>query len=318
MKSNFCTVVDKNFVFKALALYNSISRQESSFKMWILCMDDETYDVFLKLNLDNLVLIKLSDFETDVLKKIKDGRSRVEYCWTCIPSFVFYLLKKYKTIESLIYLDSDLYVFSDLDEIKNKLREYSILLTPHRDGLSAEVASKGAGIYNAGFYAIKNDEIGLSAIKKWSEQCVNECSDGIDGTYGSQRYLNDWPKKYKRVGIVENKGVNAAVWNISRFEVTKKGKSVFIDGDRLILYHFSRFDILGENVFENNITKFGYNVSKKTVKLIYKPYEAALIESISLVRNIDPKFNFGIKEKDKERLNPIKTVLRAFLELFQS
>lgn len=298
MKNSFCTIVDKNFVIKGLTLYNSLLRQNMDFVFWTLCMDDESYDIFTKLKLKNLVVIKFSDFENERLKEIKKERTLAEYCWTCVSFFCLHLLKKYVEIETLVYLDSDLYFFSSLKKIFKQFDGFSFLLTPHRDGLSKIESIKGAGIYNAGFFVVRNDVFGIERLEDWGEKCLKSCFNCMGkGLYAGQWYLNDWPDKYKKVFVLEDKGVNAAVWNIFRYKVLKKEKNVCIDNDKLIVYHFSRFDIVSKNSFRYNIDRFGYEVPKNVLNLIYKPYSLAIRQSIKQIEMVDSKFKFGISKK---------------------
>ena len=298
MKNNFCTIVDKNFVFKCLALYTSILEKEKSFTLWVLCMDNETYDIFGKMNLGGLELVKLVDFENEQLRKVKKERKISEYCWTCVPIFCLYLLEKYKQIKNLVYLDSDLYFFSSLDVFFERLEKGSFLLTPHRDGLLKEEAIKGAGIYNAGFFMVKNDEFGRERLKDWGEKCIESCFDNINnGLYAGQWYLNDWSEKYDRVLVLDDKGINTAMWNVFRFNVNKKGKEIYVDDDKLVFYHFSRFEIINKNKFNFNIESLGFKVHKYVIEIIYGPYIKAVKQAIKQVWETDFNFRFGIKQK---------------------
>ena len=82
----FCTLFDRNYLYKGVAMYKSLESICSSFHLFILCMDDDTYDTLKLLGLENCSLIRLVDFEDEQLLQAKQDRSRAEYCWTCTPS----------------------------------------------------------------------------------------------------------------------------------------------------------------------------------------------------------------------------------------
>ena len=91
---HFCTLFDKNYLFRGLALHKSLLKNCPEFKLWILCMDDITYEILIKMQLDKVELIRLSEFEDHELIKTKISRTQVEYCWTCTPSLLLYILER--------------------------------------------------------------------------------------------------------------------------------------------------------------------------------------------------------------------------------
>ena len=87
MKLNFCTLFDSYYLLKGLALHESLMKQcKSDFHLYIFLFDDKSYDILKKLNLNNVTIITLEEFEDEKLLEVKPGRSKGEYCWTCTPS----------------------------------------------------------------------------------------------------------------------------------------------------------------------------------------------------------------------------------------
>ena len=91
---HFVTLFNRLFLPQGLALYLSMKRHMREYVLWILCVDDETYDVLGRLNLPNIRRLKLSELETPELLEVRPGRTISEYCWTVTPfapRFVFEL-----------------------------------------------------------------------------------------------------------------------------------------------------------------------------------------------------------------------------------
>src|ERR1700737_2280260 len=102
----FCTYFDHNYLARALVLYDSLKRNCADFKLWMLCMDEESYAALAKLKLSHASLLTLSDLEYDAppLRQAKANRSLVEYYFTCTPSLPLFLLNRHPDIDLITYL----------------------------------------------------------------------------------------------------------------------------------------------------------------------------------------------------------------------
>ena len=289
---HFCTLFDRNYLFKGLALYRSMKKECKEFTLHVLCMDDITYDVLNRLRLENMVLISLADFEDEELRKLKSGRSVAEYCWTCTPSLSLYVLAQNPGIDLITYLDADIYFFSTPEPIFDELGNQSILIVEHRfaDRHKSRIVN---GIYNVEWVSFRRDSDGLACLKRWREQCNEWCFNRLeDRRMGDQKYLDDWPDRYAGVHVLRNIGAGVAPWNFEKYVIEKKNGQVFVDGVPLVFYHFHQFRILvGERFFYMpNL----YTVEKDVPMEIYQPYVAAIRESVEQVRNVAPEFKHGI------------------------
>jgi hypothetical protein len=132
MKYHFCTLFDKNYLYKGLTLYNSLLKLCPDFVIWILCMDDIAYEILKKMNLEHAVLIKLPDFEDEELRKVKPKRTVAEFCWTCTPSLLLYVLRNNPSVDMIAYLDADLFFYSNPLPIYEEFGDNSIMIIEHR------------------------------------------------------------------------------------------------------------------------------------------------------------------------------------------
>ena len=65
--------------------------------------------------LNNVQIIHFKDLEEKYpsLKTAKSNRNRIEYFFTCSPAVCNYVIDQFDYIDSITYLDADLYFFSN-------------------------------------------------------------------------------------------------------------------------------------------------------------------------------------------------------------
>lgn len=312
---NFCTYFDKNYLFKGLALYNSLINNCKEFRLWILCFDDTTYSIIGKMNLKNVNLISLSDFEDPELLKAKPTRSKIEYCWTCTPSLPLYILRKNPELDTITYLDADLYFYSDPAILYEEFGNKSIFITEHFYTAKYRKYEEMYGKYNVQFLIFRNDNNALKCLEWWRERCNEWCYlKQEDGKLGDQKYLDDWPERFNGVHVLKNKGAGVAPWNIQNYKVERKDDGVFIDDFRLIFYHFHQLNIITSQKYD---LIRGYILPNKCINYIYKPYVEALNEVIGTVKKYEPAFNCGYNLGRFVRCSSFKDIIRNAVYLFK-
>jgi hypothetical protein len=253
------------------------------------------------MSLEKAVLIPISDFEDEELKKVKPTRTVAEYCWTCTPSITLYVLKENPSLDMITYLDSDLFFYSDPTPIFDELGNKSIMIIEHRfpDHLKHLEAN---GIYNVQMVTFRNNLFGLECLKWWRERCNEWCYYRLeDGKLGDQKYLDDWPVRFQGVHVLEYKGAGVALWNIMRYKTTKREGEPFIDDVPLIFYHFHQFSRLKSGSYDFG-NKGIYSLTGENIECIYKPYIAEFERSIAMVRKVDHHFKYGFKDIRKNFL----------------
>lgn len=311
MTYNFCTLFDKNFIYRGLAMYHSLVETKVNFKLWILCMDDIVYEQLKKMNLPTVELIKLADFEKgdEPLLAIKPSRTIVEYCWTISSSLPLYVFKNNPSLENLAYLDSDLYFFSTPAPVYEEMGDNSISIVRHNYSKELGYLEARSGIYNVSMVIFKNDERAHQCLHWWRERCLEWCfARDEDGKLGDQMYLNDWTERFHGVHVVKNKGVNLAPWNLNKYLITKVGKDIYVDEDKLIYYHFHSFKIYTERSFQMFLSS--YLISKRDRDIIYLPYISKIQELIKETRAEFSEYVFGFNQRPC-----ISSRIKSFLKL---
>jgi hypothetical protein len=257
-------------------------------------MDDVTYDILNKLKLEKVSLIILRDFEDKELLRIKPTRTMVEYFWTISPSLPLYILQRNHSVEMITYLDADLFFYSDPAPIYDELGEKSVLIVEHRFPEQLKYLEVN-GIYNVQLLVFRNDRQGMECLKWWRDRCNEWCYYRLeDGKMGDQKYLDDWPVRFKGVHILHHKGAGVALWNIVRYDINKKNGKIFIDDDPLIFYHFHQFNILKGGTYDYGDQGI-YSLTAENNNIIYKPYTRAVEETFVRLKKVDPRFAYGYK-----------------------
>ncbi len=286
---NFCTLFDKNFLTRGIALHASLARHcPAGFTLWMLCMDDESYAMMAKLSLPNTHLLKISEVEDSRMTAVKPGRTSVEYCWMWSSALPLYLLEKNPTLDMIAYIDADIYFYAPPDEIYRELASDSILIIPHNYSPTEKHRERTSGIYNVGMMIFRNDTNALEALHWWKDRVIEWCYARYEvdsagkGKFGDQLYLNDWPTRFKGVHVLENRGANVASWNIETYDRARWP---------LIFYHFHGLKIYMARTGRIKV----YPVTVRD-RRIYGPYLDALQTAYDKARGIDPSWSLGCAE----------------------
>ncbi|WP_196602236.1 hypothetical protein [Pectinatus frisingensis] len=293
---NYCTLFDSNYLIKGLTMYRSLVATDIDLHLYILAIDKKCANILRKLQLSNATIIDMNEFETLQLRKIKKERNNAEYCWTCTPFIIGYVLEHY-SINEVTYLDADLYFFSKPSILLNEFHESmaDVLLVEHRyEKKFNNLKLKAFGKFCVQFMTFKNNKNGTYILKWWQERCIEWCFAHLEkGKFGDQRYLDNWETLFDGVYSLKNIGGGVALWNINQY-ICELGP--MINKTKIIFYHFHHFKWKSKNSY-----CIGGKVCSTAVKYIYNPYFNEMKNSFFLVKKVDKTFkkNFEI---DKDML----------------
>lgn len=274
MMHHFCTSFDHHFLDRGLALYASLKRHCRQFHLWVLCLDEPCFRILCKMHLSSVGLISMSRFEGDDedLLKAKQDRNRIEYYFTCTPSLPLFILKRQREIETITYLDADLFFYKGIEPIYREMGDRSIGIIEHRYPPKLRYREK-YGIYNVGLLIFRRDENSLACLKWWRERCIEWCRTRVEhGRFADQKYLDHWPEQFQNVMVLEHKGLNLATWNLANYRVHETQQGVMVDDQPLIFFHFQGFRQLNPWLYDPNALDFRVFLTGKTKRLIFHPY----------------------------------------------
>ena len=275
----YCTYFDRNYLLRGLTLYQSLKQHAQPFTLWVLCFDDWSFEVLTKLAQPDLRPVALADFERGdaALLSVKPSRSKVEYYFTCSPSWPLYLLTQNPEIDLLTYLDADLYFFSSPEPIFAEMGSGSVLIVGHRFPEHLRFIEVN-GIYNVGLISFRNDARGRKCLEWWRERCLEWCYDRQeDGKYADQKYLDDWPERFEGVAVLQHSGAGLAPWNWVDAALQSEHGQITVNGRPLIFFHFSNLKILTPWLYDpvSDGRLYG-EMPLRLRRALYTPYLEAL------------------------------------------
>src|SRR5579872_4972005 len=205
---NFCTYFDRGYLERGLALYRSLEKHVGHFKLYVLCLDDTSYDILLRAKLPSLVPLRLIDLEAcdRELLAAKGRRSQIEYYFTITACLCTFMFDAFAEIDSFTYLDADLFFFADPAPVFASIGDAPVAITPHRfTPATQDMACHG--IYNVGWISWRRDSRASECLRWYRAKSLEWCADVVDGDrYADQKYLDHWPEQFPGVYSIEHKG----------------------------------------------------------------------------------------------------------------
>ena len=270
---HFVTLFNATYIPQGLALLASMNRNIEQFKLWVLCIDDDTYEFFATKNFANVGLIKLSDVITEELLAAKKTRSIAEFCWTLTPFSIQYVFDADSSVSRATYLDADLWFRKNPEKIFEELNASgkNILITDHAYAPEYD-QSETSGKFCVQFMTFsREDPEGVNHW--WGQRCLEWCyARAEDGKFGDQKYLDDWPVRFEtKVHVLINKELILAPWNASRFPY---GNSA--------IWHFQGLRLTeDEQYFSVHLSE--YALPETTLNYVYQAYVMDLKQVVGIL-----------------------------------
>jgi hypothetical protein len=301
-------------------MYDSLSEHSPGFHLYIFAFDNLTRKILLQRKLDNVTVVSMDEFETPELKKVKQERTKAEYCWTCTPSTISYVFNNHG-VADCTYIDSDLIFYSDpgvlIDELDQSGK--NVLITEHRFSfLPGLYEMKRGGRFCVQFLTFRNEDSSLKILEKWRKQCIDWCYARYeDGKFGDQKYLDEWPTEYSNIHILQHQGGGVAPWNLGQYKFSNDGNSikgkVHKTGEEfnLVFYHFQYVKFMLNGTFDIG----WYLISPFIKRLFYRPYLIKIEKIESELQKNNPGYHKKYSEFNTDNFkNSVKT---GFKRLFK-
>lgn len=254
------TLSDKKYLNFGLVLFDSLKKTSSntSFRLYYLCMDDESYSIIKDINDDRLIpyhinnIVEEDDFKKlcsssmDIDKEMKNIYKNIDdfsnFHFASASYITYHLIKKYDLPE-LLYIDSDIIFYHDINILFDVVKNKSIGIVLHRHNeFGCEV-----GAYNVGIVYFRNDKAGIKCLKWWRDCLIDKTNPWAKeyGKWGDQKYLEAFGKLFddENIKIFDDEIGHGAPWNFRLYKYLEDDHILWNNkNQKLIFNHFSQFN----------------------------------------------------------------------------
>ena len=297
-----CTIITKNRAAFLRTLFDSFRKCAPEGRCVVLVIDD--FEGFLDAEQLPFEILRLQDIGLDNPGEFRFKYTPFELCCALKPFLLEHLLLE-RGFEKAFYFDSDIMILSPLTELERLFDRSDVLLTPHLD---RDLPSDGkrpddghmllSGVFNGGFVGVKKSEIGLSFLRWWKNKLREGCvEDHFNGTFVDQKYLDLAVGLFEGVGVVRHPGCNVAYWNLHSRKITNEDGKWFSNGQPLVFFHFSAYDLTRPNELSGQQNRFEL-LDDPDLQTLFGIYRDCLVES-GFATSINWTYDFGTYRNGK-------------------
>ncbi len=259
-------------MYKVFALADSLSGF-SSCLLHVLVTDSGTHPEHKNCKFYHLDDVSKQPSADIIISKYHHYKDKLR--WSLKPVFMKYLLTEHET-GKIIYLDNDLYFYSDYTFLFNLLDQHSVILTPHYYKYSPRKeqnwfeANFRVGLFNAGF--VGAGAKALETLQWWADCCAYRCEkNSFRGLFDDQKYLDLVPVMDANAHIVRHQGCNVAGWNTDVCRRVISDYRILINGQYPIVFIHYNATTIREVIHGADVVLFNYYRDYVTALRKYNP-----------------------------------------------
>lgn len=245
------------------------------YKIFLFLVDKISDEIDLKID-NSIKIIEIDKLGIENFNDIQERYNVLELSCAMKPYAASYLFNIHKP-DILLYLDTDILVFDNFSYAESLLHENDIVLTPHifseinDNNLPKESDFLNAGIFNAGFFMLKNTNNVLFFLNWWKLRMSDQCRiDYVNGKMLDQNWLNFVPYFFEKVITCYHLGYNYAYWNFHERNLESLNSKYIINNKYpLIFIHISGYDLN----FPENISKHQDRFDMQNFELLSSIYQ---------------------------------------------
>ena len=300
------TIATANFLSQAKTVGDSFLAHHPGDKFCIVLLD-KLGSGFDKSFFGSIEVIEIEKIGIKYFQEMADRYSIFELSNSLKPFCAEFFLDHYANLSVLVYLDSDVFIYHNMNELETLLNKYNIIISPHfftplpADGIKQnERHFLNSGLYNGGFFAISKNHEASRFLSWWKERMRTLCFvDVAKGLFVDQIWLNYVPLYFKGVHLIENPGFNVAYWNLHEREISRKDDQYIVnDSAPLVFFHFSGYNIERAEILAKYQHRYTFD-NRKELAPLFESYRNMLITNrYTELSQLTCAYN-----KDKQKLN---------------
>lgn len=262
MKIGVFTISSKNYLSYVRTLFNSVAHVHPEYKLFLCLADrvdgyfDPAEEPFTIVEAERLEISNFGDFAL---------RYDIMEFNTAVKPFMFRWIFDNTDLDSIIYLDPDIHVYSRFDRLETMLNDgASVVLTPHiteplEDGKSpSDYNMLQAGVFNLGFIAARRCSESFDFMNWWGRRLITQCVNDLQANlFVDQKWCDLAPCLLGNLKILRDVGYNVAYWNLVQREISKvENGQWLVNGVPLSFFHFSGVDPLDKHLVSKHQNRF--------------------------------------------------------------
>jgi hypothetical protein len=278
------TTCTAGYLAQAKALGDSLLKYNPDYKL-VIGLVDKIDERIKNTYWHPHQLIEVQELNIPQFEEMYKRYTTLELVCALKSFFTDHLLEKFNP-SLLIFLDCDIMIFDSLAPIEYESTMSSILLTPHitqpfpaDDRRPREKDILKTGMFNAGFYGLRNDDTTKKFLEWWKERMVDQAYERPkEGLNIDQKWLNFVPLYFENVKIIRHTGCNTAYWNLHERSVEMRGDKFFVNNEPLLFFHYSGYSSQHPDKISKHQDRFSMK-DNAAIEELFRTYDKALVQN---------------------------------------
>jgi glycosyltransferase involved in cell wall biosynthesis len=281
-KIGIFTIASKNYLAYVRVLLKSVAAIHPEYALY-LCLADTVDDKF-DPRAENFKVVQSDSIGIPHFDDMALRYGIMEFN-TAVKPFMFQWLLDKTDLDSIIYLDPDIRVYSRFDRLEAVLAsDVSVVLTPHitrpvEDGKNPDdYHMLQAGVFNLGFAAVNRCKEARGFLEWWGRRLETQAAVDIErNLFTDQRWCDLAPCFLDRLHVFKHPGYNAAYWNLTERTVRQVRGQWRVNDEPLAFFHFSGVGIGRENAVSKHQDRFTWK-DLPDCKPLFDAYRLAVLQ----------------------------------------